>query len=209
MLGSDGALVAQQVAEKLGYRFVDKQIFERILQEYGLIEFEDLYDSAPGFWARFDSTNLQIISMLNKTILAIARFGDVVILGRGGYAALRAYADVLHVRIQAPSPIRAQRLMETEGYGRIDEANSVVARNDKARAQFVRGFYDADFYTTSQFHLVLDSSIIAVDVAATWIAQASRSFATRSFAGALTTNAIDVDPILASTIEQVLESEQE
>ena len=113
-LGSNGTLAAQQVAETLGYYFVDKSTFERILQQYGLIEFDHLYDSPLGFWGRFDSTNLQIISMLNKTIFGIARLGDVVILGRGGYAALRDYADVLHVRIQAPFLLRVQRVMSIE-----------------------------------------------------------------------------------------------
>lgn len=208
-LGSNGTLVARQVAEALGYRFVDKNTFERILQQYGLIQFDDLYDSPPGFWARFNSANLQIISMLNKTILGIAQLGDVVILGRGGYAALREYADVLHVRIQAPFLLRAQRVMATEGLDTLEEATSIVIRNDKARALFVRGFYDADFYTASQFHLVLDTSIVSVDQAAAWIAEAARSVAERPLTDALTTQAIDVDPILVSAIAQVLEAGQE
>lgn len=208
-LGSNGALVARRVAEALGYHFVDKRAFERILQQYGLIEFDDLYDSTPGFWARFNSTNLQIISMLNKTILGIARLGDVVILGRGGYAALRDYADVLHVRIQAPLLLRAQRVMATEGLDTMEEATSVVVKNDKARAMFVRGFYDAGFYTSSQFHLVLDTSIVSVDQAAAWIVEAARSLEQRSSSDVMTTRAIEVDPILASVIEQALESNRE
>ena len=75
-IGSNGTKIARQVAGLLGYRFVDKGTFEEVLQKYGLIRFEDFYDSAPGFWTRFDSANLQIISMLNKTILGMARLGD-------------------------------------------------------------------------------------------------------------------------------------
>ena len=80
-----------------------------------------------------------------------------------------------------------------------------MARNDKTRAMFVRGFYDADFHTASQFHLVLDTSIISVDQAAAWIAEAARSVEQRSLTDAPTTQAIDVDPILASAIAQVLD----
>ena len=207
MIGSDGAEVARQVAGELGYRLVDKQVFERILQQYGLIEFDDLYDSAPGFWARFDSTNLQIISMLNRTILGIARLGNVVILGRGGYAALSEYADVLHVRIQAPLLVRAQRVMAAEGLDSIGEAKGIISRNDKARAMFVRGFYDADFHTASQFHLVLDTGIISVDKASMWITEASRALEGRSYKEASTTQAIEVDLVLANAIEQVLDSD--
>ena len=206
-IGSNGTKIARQVAGLLGYRFVDKGTFEEVLQKYGLIRFEDLYDSAPGFWTRFDSANLQIISMLNKTILGIARLGDVVILGRGGYAALRDYADVLHVRIQAPFPLRVQRVMADEGVGDVEEAQRIVSGNDKARAMFVKGFYDADFYTTSQFHLVLDTGVIPIERATAWIAEAARSLTERTPADVLTTQSVDVDPILAGAIAAVLEEQ--
>ncbi|MGD8807692.1 MAG: cytidylate kinase-like family protein [Chloroflexota bacterium] len=206
-LGSNGTTIAREVAATLGYRFVDKSTFERILQQYGLVKFEDVYDSAPGFWARFDKANLQIISMLNKTILGIARLGDVVILGRGGYAALRDYADVLHVRIQAPFPLRVQRVMADEGVGDVEEAQRIVSGNDKARAMFVKGFYDADFYTTSQFHLVLDTGVIPIERATAWIAEAARSLTERTPADVLTTQSVDVDPILAGAIAAVLEEQ--
>jgi len=208
-LGSGGATIAQRVAKELGYRFVDKSTFERILQQYGLVQFDDLYDSAPGFWARLDNTNLQIVSMLNKTILGIARLGNVVILGRGGYAALSGYADVFHVRIQAPSSLRAQRVMASEGLDNVDKARSIVANNDRARAMFVKSFYDADFLTASQFHLVLDTGVIPIDKAVAWITETARSFEERSLADELTAQAVDVDLVLADAIEQALESVQD
>jgi cytidylate kinase len=203
-LGSNGTTIARQVAGTLGYRFVDKRTFERILQQYGLVEFEELYDSAPGFWARFDSSNLQIVAMLNKTILGIARLGDVVILGRGGYAALRGYADVMHVRIQAPFSLRVQRVVEDQGLD-VEDAATLVAQNDKARAMFVKGFYDADYYTASQFHMVLDTAVVPVERATAWIVEAAKALADRSPDDALTTRAIEVDPVLASAISDVLE----
>lgn len=208
-LGSDGTAVGRQVAKELGYLFVDKTTFERILHEYGLIQFEDLYDSAPGFWARFDSTNLQIVSMLNKAILGIARLDDVLILGRGGYAALNGYADVLHIRIQAPFSLRAQRVMAREGLDDIETAERITTKNDTARAAFVRRFYDADFYTASQFHLVLDTSAIPANKAAPWIVEAARLFKDRTLAEELTTQSIGVDPILASVISKVLATMQD
>lgn len=203
-IGSNGTKIARQVAEILGYRFADKRTFEEILQQYGLVKFEDFYDSAPGFWARFDSANLQIIAMLNKTILGMARLGNVVILGRGGYAALGGYADVLHVRIQAPFSLRVQRVMEDQGLA-ADDAATFVAQNDRARAMFVKGFYESDYYTTGQFHLVLDTAVVPVERAAAWIVEATRSLSDRRSKDALTTQTIEVDPVLASAISEVLE----
>jgi cytidylate kinase len=118
---------------------------------------------------------------------------------------LRDYADVLHVRIQAPFPLRVQRIMAAKGIQNLEEAQYLVAGNDKARAMFVKGFYDADFYTTSRFHMVLDTGAIPNDWATAWIAEAAMSLADRLPADALTTQTIDVDPILAGAISAALD----
>lgn len=202
--GSDGTVIAQRVAEEMRYRFVAKKTFEKILQQYGLIQLDNLYKSVPGLWARLDNANLQLVSMLNKIILGIAHLDNVVMLGRGGYAALSDYADVLHVRIQAPFSLRVKRVMEREKWTDAAEANKLVAINDKSRAQFVQGFYDVDYYTARQFHMVLDTGVIPVDTAAGWISEAAALLANRSFVGSLVTQEIDVDPILVDAIAQVI-----
>ncbi len=202
--GSEGTAVAQHVAEEMGYRFVAKNTFEKILQQYGLVQLNNLYESVPGLWARLDNANLQLVSMLNKIILGIAHLDDVVMVGRGGYVALNDYADVLHVRIQAPFSLRVKRLMERGKWTDVAEANKLVAINDKSRAQFVRGFYDADYYTARQFHMVLDTGVIPVDTAVGWISEAARLLANRSFVGSLVTQEIEVDPILVDAIAQVI-----
>ena len=79
-----------------------------------------------------------------------------------------------------------------------------MADNDKARTMLVKGFYDADFYNSRLFHMILDSSLIPVDTAVAWITHTARLLLSRSFAGAMTTQEIDVDPISAETIDEVL-----
>jgi cytidylate kinase len=52
--------------------------------------------------------------MLNDTMDALAHRGDTLILGRGGYASLSKYEDVLNVRLQAPFLVRVERVMARE-----------------------------------------------------------------------------------------------
>lgn len=203
-LGSEGETIARQVAAQMGYRFVAKNTFEKVLHQYGLIRLDELYQSAPSLWARLDIANLELVSMLGKVILGTAKLDNTVMLGRGGYAALSAYADVLNVRIQAPFSTRVKSVMERENFDNVTEAEKFVAKNDKARDMFVRGYYGADFNEARQFHLVLDTSVIPVDTAVAWIVEAARLLAAHSFAGVLTTQDIVVDPILADAIAQGL-----
>jgi cytidylate kinase len=53
--------------------------------------------------------------MLNKVIEAFAHHGNVVLLGRVGFEVLGKYADVLHVRLQAPFSVRVKRIMTQQG----------------------------------------------------------------------------------------------
>jgi cytidylate kinase len=99
--------------------------------------------------------------------------------------------------------------MANEGLDNVNKAKSIVANNDRARAMFVKGFYDADFFDASQFHLVLDTGVIPLDEAVAWITETARSFEERSLADELTVQAVDVDPVLADAIEQALESVQD
>lgn len=203
-LGSEGAAIAAEVAKRLGYEFVAKHSLEKILQQYGMVQLDTLYKSAPGFWARFDDANLQLVSMLNKILLGIAHRGDTVILGRGGFAALRGYADVLHVRIQAPFALRVHRIQERERLADFEAAEKLVAENDKSRHTFIQAFYNVDADTTSRFNLVLDTGVVSTTMAVEWIVEAARSLSYSPFMDALTVEEIEVDAILADAIAKVL-----
>jgi cytidylate kinase len=203
-MGSGGAAIAAQVADRLDYQFVAKHSLEKILQQYGLVQLDELYESSPGFWARFDDVNLQLVSMLNKTILGIAHRGDTVILGRGGFAALRGYADVIHVRIRAPFALRVKRIQERENLADFKATEKLVAENDKARHSFIQAFYDVETDTASLFNLVLDTGIISTEMATEWIVEAAQYLSYTPFMDALTTEDIEVDAILADAIEKTL-----
>lgn len=202
--GSEGKIIAQRVAAEMAYRFVAKNSFEKILQQYGLVQLDTLYNSAPGFWARFDDANLQLISMLNKIMVSMAQRGDTVILGRGGFAALKKYPNVLHVRLQAPFALRVGRIQARDQIGSWDEAAKRVAGNDKARHTFLQAFYDVDADKASHFNLVLDTGILSIETAVAWIITAANTLSTITPTEALLTKEVEIDPILQDAIEKTL-----
>src|SRR5512136_2150796 len=133
-LGSEGAYIAKKVTQELGYHFVDKDVIERVLDQYGFVRFQKEYESGPGFWARFDGLRTRMVEFSNRVMQSVARHGNVVIVGRGSFAVLQDFADVLNVRIQAPLPIRVNRVMEQQGITEDDKARSVVEESDRLRA---------------------------------------------------------------------------
>ena len=150
LIGSEAAKIAQRVTEALGYTMVNKNVLEAIFRQYGLEKFGELYTSPPNVWDLANARNLLIVSMLNDTMEALAHRGDMLILGRGGYASLSKYADVLNVRLQAPFSVRVERVMARENIPNRLRAEQRVKADDTARQKFVSRFYNQEWDNASE-----------------------------------------------------------
>jgi cytidylate kinase len=153
---SEGVTIARRVTEALAYALVNKSVLEGIFRQHGLTKFGDLYTSPPDLWDLANAKNLQLLSMLNGTMEALALRGDMLILGRGGYASLSKYEDVLNVRRQAPFLVRVERVMARENIDNCLRAEQRVKADDTARQKFVSMFYNQAWENASNFDLVID-----------------------------------------------------
>jgi cytidylate kinase len=205
LVGSEGATIARRVTEALGYTLVNKSVLEGIFRQYGLEKFGDLYTSPPNVWDLANARNLQIVSMLNETMEALAHRGDMLILGRGGYASLSEYEDVLNVRLQAPFSVRVERVMARENLDNRLRAEQQVKADDTAREKFVSRFYNQAWDNGSNFDLVIDTYTISIEMAADWIIQAVSALSQKEFgADAVTAQRAKVSPALLDAIDTAL-----
>ena len=206
-LGSQGSVIAEKAAQALGYRLVDKNTVETVFHEYGMSSLKDEYDSIPHFWDRFDARKMDqrrnVLSMLNETLLALAHHDDVVILGRGGFAILHGYRDVLHVRIQAPLDVRVQRVQEQSEIAGPDQAGDLIKSNDRLQKEFIRTVYGADWLNAADFDLVIDTGKIDPDHAAELIVASARALPAKDLAGPTTTE-LRIDKFLAEAVDEAL-----
>ena len=205
--GSGGDKVASHVAQNLGYHFVDKEFIGDLLSQYGLVEFDREYDHLPGFWEKFNAYKEQrrdqMVKMLNQVIEAVARHGDVVILGRSGFVVLAGYADVLHVRLQAPFPARLERVMAQHKLT-YERAEALVNDRDRVRVAFVEEFYQVPWEAMLAFDLVINTAKVSSLHATTWITEAAKALAGKVEAGQKRTGSIEVDPVLAGAVSDLL-----
>lgn len=202
--GSEASKTARRVAQALDYHYVDRVIIEKILDEYGLVQFRDMYESMPSIWARFDTLRGSMTEMLNRVIRAVARHGHVVIQGRGGFAVLGGFADVLNVRIQAPLPLRVARVMQRQGITDRAQAEAEVKQYDRVRSTFVEYSYHVPWNNTDAFNLVIDTGIVPVERAADWIIQAHQFLAAGETTDAPQARMIEVDKVLAGVVSTAL-----
>jgi cytidylate kinase len=210
-LGSEGTSIAEKTARALGYHLADKNTLEQILQEYGLLEFDRMYESIPGFWDRFDAHRMErrtiLISMLNQAILALAKHGNIVLLGRGGFTVLAGLADVLHVRVQAPLSLRIRRVTEDPTVAEPSRAEILVKENDRLQKSFVESVYGAQWDSVKGFDLVIDTGKISPDLASTWIVDAVKALQVPDRSGVHTASQLQVDHILAASVADFFKCE--
>ena len=203
--GSEGDTIAQKAAQDLDFHFVDKKFIGHILGEYGFVEFDKEYDTLPGFWERFDAQRgkqrEEIIKMLNQVVQATAHHGNVVILGRSGFEVLSGFADVLHVRIQAPLAVRIGRVMEKQNLS-FEQAEAVVKEKDRVRLAFVEEFYKVPWDSMNAFDLVVSTDKISPEMAATWVVQAMQTYLPEDVKPL--TASIKIDRIMADAVSEAL-----
>lgn len=209
--GSEGDFIAQQVARTLNYHYVDQKIIGILLDQYGYVEFDKEYATLPTFWERFDAQREQqrdaMVKMLNQVIQTIAHHGNVVLLGRSGFEVLAGFADVLHVRLQAPFSVRVGRVMAQQKIP-CEQAEAVVKNTDKVRVAFVEEFYRVSWNAIHAFDLVMNTGKISPDLAASWVVNVAKAPVTSLEIDKPTTASIAVDRILAKAVSDVLQCDQ-
>jgi cytidylate kinase len=202
-VGSGGDYIAREVAQNLGYHFVDKDFIGTLLREYGL-SFERVYDNLPSFWEKFIAQKAmkeEKVSMLNRAIRALAHHGNVVILGRSGFVVLGDLVDVLNVRIQAPIDFRVNQMMKREEVSK-EEAEALIKQGDKVRSDFVETFYGVQWETSSAFDLVINTRKVAPALAISWLVESVNAIEAKEEDEKPAAATIEVDSWMAKSVAE-------
>ena len=205
--GSGGDFLAEKVATSLGYHLVDKAFISAVLCQYGLAEFDLDYETQPGFWEGFDINKTErretMVRMLNQVVRAVALHGNVVILGRSGYAILSGLADVLHVRLLAPLEDRIE-MTRVERNMTLEEAAVLVKEKDRVRTSFIESFYHVPWEASHAFDIAINTAVVPLELASRWVVEAVTLPARSLVSKRPTTRQLDVDSVMRLTVSEKL-----
>jgi cytidylate kinase len=162
-LGSLGNDVASAVAGRLGYRMVQREVINQAAQRAGAPEVA---------LATIDELGLLGLKPTRKAIQAygeavhqvmneLAEQGNVVIVGRGGQVILRGRTDTLHVRLIAPSGLRAERVAQRHGIALVAAAAQVEA-SDRSRRDYLKRLYHIRLNDPELYHLIINTAWFTV-----------------------------------------------
>lgn len=175
--GSGGPEIGTAVAERLGYRYVDREMISQAALKYGVVEdkLTQLDETKPSLFERFDVETRQYITVLQSALLDVAEQDHVVINSRGGQILLRGIAHALRVRVIAPFDLRVKRVIAKMA-GQMAESVDVrttaemVRRSDQEKFGRMRYLYDVDWGDPALYDLVINTEKLTVDAAVEVIA---------------------------------------
>lgn len=194
-LGCGGTEIGFRVARELGWHFCDRRILRLAADATGqsAARLETQEEHPCGFMEQMKNMfafgspeapytmpslgmplySRDLFDLERRLMLKMVRHAPSVLVGRGGFVALKGRPDTLHVSIDADPAWRMQSLVARGKAPDLDAARKAVAVSDRARAAFIRAIAGVDWHDPRVFHLMLDvSSSSIVACAATVVAEA-------------------------------------
>jgi len=175
-MGAGGPEIGQQVAEKLGYRYVDHELISDAAHRYGLLEekLSHLDESKPSLFERFDAETRRYITVIQTALFEFAEHDRVVLMGRGGQWLLRGISHHLRLRIMAPFETRVKRLAAKLAGPMGEKASprtvmEMIRRDDTERAGRMRYLYEVDLSDPALYDLVINTENLTVPTAVEFV----------------------------------------
>lgn len=194
MFGSGGSLVAQRVAESLGWDLLDNRVVDAVAERLGVSRAEvsaheervpslveriaaALTLSAPEMLFVVDSTlpptEERIVAVTRVVIEEAVQAGPAVLVGRGAQCVLANRPDALHVFCYAPRPALAAFVIAERGVSG-DEALRIVDQMNRQRAQYVKQHWHRDWRAVENYDLCVNTATLGIEGAARIVLELAR-----------------------------------
>lgn len=171
---SMGKAVAEQLAERLGYECVSRDVLLEASGRFNIpeIKLEKAITDAPSILDRFTQGKQNYIAYIQSALAERVRQDKVVYHGLAGHILLRSVSHVLKVRINADLGLRASVLMERETIGR-QEAEAAIDRLDSERDRWSKTLYGVGPCDPTLYDLTLAIPRFSVEDAVAMICRAT------------------------------------
>jgi cytidylate kinase len=186
--GALGNTVANAIGRRLNWPVYDREILERIATEFQQQprHLQEV-DERPGSWleeclsgllAGYTVSSDKYLRYLIGTVRGLGKVGQCVIVGRGANFILPSYSTV-RVRLVAALEDRV-RVLAARSQFTEREAAAWVKSTERRRFEFVKGYFGKDPNDPHYYDLVLNTSRVGIDEAATTIIQLLEQFEQRN-----------------------------
>jgi hypothetical protein len=119
--------------------------------------------------------NVDVRALIRDAIRDTAKEGNVVIVAHAASYALSRWPGVLRVLVTGSPFVRASRWLTTSGGKSPTEAAETIRDSDKARAMYLKRFYDIDHESPEDYDLTLSTDALPPATITDLIIRAARA----------------------------------
>lgn len=192
--GSGGSIVAQMVANRLGWHLLDKNLVDEIAGKARVDPgFARQHDERVDSWmhrvsrralwsggvdaaapvASADVFDCDTMASLARNLIEEAHAkGSCVIVGRGAQCILQNHDDVFHVFIYAPLREKIQRVRER--LQSPPDVEELIRATDRRRSEYIKFNFGCDWNNPHLYHAMI-STKVGEETVATMITGAIQS----------------------------------
>jgi cytidylate kinase len=162
--GSLGNEIGRRLAERLGYRFADREIISKASERFGetVTDLRHGAEEKPTLWERLTDTQHRYKVFVEAIILEMAGGDNVVLAGLASAIVLRPVSHALRVRANAPERLRADRVQQQQGLTR-EAALDHVRQTDHERAARVKFLYHVNVDDLFLYDVVVNTERLTAD----------------------------------------------
>jgi len=185
-MASGGAYIGHLIANKLGYKYVEREVLHRAAAELG-VDIKDVAgqdEKKSGFIesmmksfvfgtpeavyippARRPVYDEELYNAECRIIRQIVERHSIVLVGHAGFSVMAGHPDALHVYIHAPMEFRMARLAKFHKLS-DEQAHAEIEEADRRKEDYLRSRTGREWHDARNFHLCLDASVMGFEAAA-------------------------------------------
>jgi cytidylate kinase len=185
-LGSGGSYLAQRLAHRLGFVYLDHQILEQAARELDISgsELVGREERTQSFWTKLLHafatgcpediqsppplrliSDDELIAAEHKVLLRLATRGSCIIVGRCAFHRLKGRARLINIFVHAGRDYRIGRVMQVYHAPDPEAAKQMIDRTDNDRRRYVQKVCGTSWYDLRNYHLTIDISRIGFEAA--------------------------------------------
>ena len=163
---SGGKMLAECLAERLGFRCIDRDVIVERAAASGVSqeELRDALQKPPSFLERFQHKKYMYLALIQAALAEEVRTGRAVYHGNAGHLLLSGGSPVLRVRIIAPLEFRLKMAQDRLKFSR-NEALAYIEKMDEHRRKWTHYLYGVDWGDPTLYDMVLNLEHISIEEA--------------------------------------------
>lgn len=153
------------------WTYFDKDLMEKVIEDHHLPEHfrkylaEEKPHSIDSWFSELlgvSPSKLLLLHKTSQTILKLASFGNVIMVGRGANIITALFSNSFHIRLIASLEYRIENAMRLYELNRKSAAD-FIEQEDKARRDYIWKYFHKDIEDPLLYHIIINANYLKPD----------------------------------------------